>query len=1120
MTTIPLQEDLTFPSSPGQRRLWFLHQVSPESVPAYALAVRVDLHGALHADDLQYALDQLAVRHEALRTALRQGEDGLLQVVRHGVSLVLQEVDLTGHAAEDREAELDRVLRHLARRGWDLGRAPLLRATLVRLSAEHAVLGLCVHHAVCDGLSLQLLLNEAFETYQRRRTGEEPPTREEVPLQFADFVVWNAGGEDPDDTWRARHQELLDAWCERLAGLPDGIDLPTDRRRPATQSFEGARLPLTLGREDTDRLRRVAADHGVSLSSLLLTAYLTVLHHATGSDDIAVGIPVANRCRPELDSTVGYLANTCVLRARFDAARSLRQLSRDTHDEIGWLMQHSDLPFGDLVEALNPPRLLDRNPVFSVMFGFQPDAARRHQLPGLHAQAADLDTGTARLDLSLFLFEERHGAVSGFLEYATALFDAATVQRLGQHLRLVLARLAESPDDAVSAALAQAAPPWPRPAAHAVDAYTSAADRIAEQTRIRPDAPALRDDDVTLTYRQLDARVTAAADRLRAAGAGPGRTVAVHTPRGVGTVISMLAAWRTGAVYVPLDPALPAERRWLIARQAAPAVIVTAPEAADVPQPTAAETGHDAAPAVLVPVDSLLGPAADGAENSLLGPAADGAEDTHHGRAPQQNDAVAYLMFTSGSTGEPKAIAVTHANLGYFLAAVTDVTGLADHDTLLALTTHSFDISLLELLAPLGVGGTVEIAPQELLGKGTELRRRLEASRVTVAQATPATWRLLADAGWRPRADFTVLCGGEALPPDLADILAEGAAACWNLYGPTETTVWSCAARVRSGAPVHLGHALPGTTVVVVDGNMRPVPEGTSGELLVAGPGVAAGYAHRGALTAARFLPDPHGAGGRLYRTGDKVRLRADGCLEFLGRVDDQIKVRGHRIELGEVEHVLRTAPGVADAAAALLGQGGDAVLGAWLVPRTDTEATARWAADVRRHATARLPGAAVPSRFHAMDRIPLTPHGKTDRRLLVRGGTRLEMPSRRVAPANRTEEGIAALWQKLLGTGDIGTTDDFFALGGHSLLVSQLIQQIRAAFGVTVPTAEILLEPTVAGIARQVTALTGHTDASADPAAPAPRIEESDWSFDRVTRTPTAPSPLPSSGQAEVSDP
>ncbi|MFG2651375.1 amino acid adenylation domain-containing protein [Streptomyces sp. NPDC048436] len=1106
MTTIPIQGDLTFPSSPGQRRLWFLHQVSPESVPAYALAVRVDLHGELHHDDLQYALNQLATRHEAVRTALRQDEDALHQVVQEGVSLVLQEVDLSGHSAEDRELELAQLLRHLARRGWDLGRAPLLRATVVRLSAEHAVLGLCVHHAVCDGLSLQLLLKEVLETYRQRRTGEAP-TEGEVPLQFADFVVWNAGGEDPDDAWRARHQELLDAWCERLAGLPDGIDLPIDRRRPATQSFEGARLPVTLGREDTERLRRVATDHGVSLSSLLLTAYLTVLHHATGSDDIAVGIPVANRCRPELDATVGYLANTCVLRTRFGAARSLRQLTREVHEDIGWLMQHSDLPFGDLVEALNPPRLLDRNPLFSVMFGFQPDAARRYQLPGLQAEWADLDTGTARLDLSLFLFEEPHGTVSGFLEYATALFDTATVERLGRYLHLVLACLADRPDCDVSTALSQAATPWPRPAAHPGDAST-VADRIAEQIRIRPDAPALRDETAALTYRQLDACVCAAAARLRAAGAGPGRSVAVHTPRGIGTVVSMLAAWRTGAVYVPLDPALPAERRRLIIRQAAPAVVVTAPEGGEGPQQPPVE--HDADAAVLVPVDSLFQPAAKGA---------DGAEGD---RVPHRPEAVAYLMFTSGSTGEPKAIAVTHANLAYFLAAVTDVTGLADDDTLLALTTHAFDISLLELLAPLSVGGTVVVAPQSLLRNGTELRRRLDAPQVTVAQATPATWRLLADAGWRPRPDFTVLCGGEALPPDLADILAEGAAACWNLYGPTETTVWSCAGRVRGGAPVHLGHPLPGTTVVIVDGDMEPVPEGTSGELLIAGPGVAAGYAHRGALTASRFLPDPSGAGARLYRTGDKVRRRADGCLEFLGRIDDQVKVRGHRIELAEVEHVLRTAPGVSDAAAALLGQGGDALLGAWLVPRTGIDASAQWAADVRRHAAARLPSAAVPARFYAVGAIALTPHGKTDRRALAHKGTRLETVSERIAPRNRTEEWVATLWEQLLDVGDIGATDDFFFLGGHSLLVSQMIQRIKAAFGVTVPTAEIFLDPTVAGIARSVAALTGHTVRPAVPAAPsAPsaRGEESDWDFDRVTRIPTAPSRLPTSGQAEVSD-
>lgn len=1092
MTSTPLRGDLAFAASPGQRRLWFLHQVSPESAPAYALAVRVDLRGVLHVGDLQYALNHVAARHEALRTSLRHGEDELLQIVQEGVSVVLQERDLRDRPAEDRERELARVLRHLARRGWDLGRAPLLRAVLVRATEEHAVLGLTVHHAVCDGLSLRVLLTEIFETYRRLRLGQ-PPAEDEPPLQFADFVVWNAGGEDPDEEWHARHRELLDDSYERLAGLPAGIDLPADRRRPARQSFEGARVPFSLGPREADRLRRAATACEVSLSSLLLTAYLTVLHHAAGGDDIAVGIPVAHRCRPELDAVVGYVANTCVLRARFDAQRGLRQFAREVHQDVGWLMQHSDLPFGELVEALNPPRLLDRNPLFSVMFGFQSDAARHHRLPGLRAEVADLDTGTSRLDLSLFLFEEPRWAVRGFLEYATALFDEATVAQMGRHLHLVLEQLAGSTDGDVATALSRAAEPWPAPAAYAAP-RTTVPDRIAEQTRLRPDAPALRDDTVTLTYRQLDDRVSAAAARLRAAGAGPGRRVAVHTDRGVGTVVGMLAAWRAGAVYVPLDPALPAQRRTLIIRQAAPAVIITSPDTAQVPQQSE-EDGEPAA--VCVPVDSLVRDAAE--------PAADAV--------PCPPGAVAYLMFTSGSTGEPKGIGVTHANLAYFLAAVTETTGLSADDTLLALTTHAFDISLLELLAPLTTGGTVVVAPQHALRDGAELRRRLDAPDVTVAQATPATWRLLADAGWRPRPDFTALCGGEALPADLADVLAQGAAAAWNLYGPTETTVWSCAARLRPGAAVHLGHPLPGTTAVVVGPNMRPVPDGTSGELLIAGPGVAAGYAHRPGLTAARFLPDPRGAGSRLYRTGDKVRRRADGSLQFLGRMDDQVKVRGHRIELGEVEHILRSAPGVRDAAAALTDQGGEALLGAWLVPDPDVTADAQWAADVRRHAAARLPGASVPARFHAVRTVPLTPHGKTDRRMLVRAGTRLDLPSARVEPRDGTEQEIASLWQELLSVGAVGATDDFFLLGGHSLLAGRMVQRIKAAFGVTVPMSEIFLDPTVAGIARSVSARRGTTGAAA---VPDPRPEESDWDFDAVTRIPTEPSRPQSEGGGE----
>lgn len=1080
MTSTPPHGDLAFAASPGQRRLWFLHQVSPESAPAYTLAVRLDLHGDPRAADLQYALNHVVARHEALRTSLRLDGGELLQIVQDGVSVVLDERDLRGERVESREPVLERVLRNLARRGWDLGRSPLLRAVLVRMTEDHAVLGLCVHHTVCDGLSLQVLLEEILETCRRLRTGQ-PREEDEPSVQFADFVVWNAGGEEPDEEWNARRRELLDDWQERLAALPTGLDLPADRRRPARQSFEGARLAFTLEPGRTDRLRRTATECGVSLSTLMLTAYLTVLHHAAGSDDVAVGIPVANRCRPELQATVGYVANTCVLRERVAGERRLRDLARQVHQDIGWLMQRSDLPFGDLVEGLNPPRLLDRNPLFSVLFGFQPDVARRHRLPGLRAEIADMDTGTSRLDLSLFLFEEPRGGVSGFLEYATALFDEATVARMGRHLHLVLDRFADGNDDEVGAALSQAAEAWPAPTAPC-GPRTTVLDRIVRQTRLRPDAPALRDGTGTLTFRQIDDRVGAAAARLRLAGAGPGRRVVVHTTRGIGTVVAMLATWRAGAVYVPVDPSLPARRRTLIVRQAAPAVIVTSADAVDVTRP---RNGGEETAAVHLPIDCLL----------------EDVANTVNDGAPNPPDSAAYLMFTSGSTGEPKAIAVTHANLAYFLDAFTETTGLSADDTLLALTTHAFDISLPELLAPLTTGGTVVIAPRDALRDGAELRRRLDPPEVTIAQATPATWRLLADAGWRPRPDFTVLCGGEALPADLADILAEGSAAAWNLYGPTETTVWSCAAQLRPGAAVHLGHPLPGTTCVVAGPDMRPVPEGTSGELLIAGPGVAAGYVNRPALTAARFLPDPQGRGNRLYRTGDKVRRRADGTLEFLGRMDDQVKIRGHRIELGEIEHVLREAAGVRDAAATLIDHAGHTLVGAWLVPRADVTASDRWAADVRRHAAARLPEASVPARFHTVGTIPLNPHGKTDRRMLPRTGTPLDMPSERVEPRDETEAEIAALWQELLGVATVGATDDFFLLGGHSLLVGQMMHRIKSACGVTVPMSEIFLDPTVAGIARSVTARRGTHPSPTVADFPA---DETDWDFDLVPRTPT----------------
>ncbi|MEU9419271.1 amino acid adenylation domain-containing protein [Streptomyces sp. NPDC048272] len=1047
-----------FPASPGQERLWFLDRMNAMASKAYSLAVRVDLRGTLEPTALQAALGAVVDRHEALRTGIRQVDGALTQVVVPGIAPALTLVDLghvTDASALDREVE--RLARREAQRGWNLAQPPLLRTLLARVTDEHHILFLCVHHAVCDGLSLQVILRELLEYY----AGDGPDELDQ-PLQFADYVVWSSGGEEsPDPEWAARRQAARDHWSEALRGVPQVLDLPTDHRRPVLQSYAGSRVPVQLDAEFADRLRDWSADHGVTPFTTLLAAYVVVLARNAGTDDLLVGLPVANRSHTDLAGTVGYLANTCPLRADLRADPTLRELVRQLYDRLTGVLDHADLPFGELVELLAPPRMPERNPVFQVMFGLQQDVRRSWDLPGLRVDVDDVDCGNARVDLSLFLFEDGVGAVGGFLEYAGALFERSTAERFAGQLLAVLRRLLHDADVPVSLcglteegegggmeARLEGGPleqPWPL-----------VWPRIRELARTRPGAEAVRDDEESLDYAALMARVETAAAHLHTAGARPGDHVVVHTERGTGAVVALLACWRAGVVYVPVDSAAPLARRELILEQSAPAVLVCDDPAA-LPEAYRSRA---------LPINGLAQAPTVRADRVLSGQA-----PIEPQTRPQDP---AYLMFTSGSTGRPKGVAVSHANLASLLHALTGRLRLGPEDRLLALTTTAFDISLLELLGPLVTGGAVVVAPACALRDAGELAARLAAPGLTAAQATPAVWRLAMSAGWRPREGFRLLCGGEALPPDLADLLARTPAEVHNLYGPTETTIWSCAATVRPGEPVTIGRPLPGTRVIVADPSRRPVPTGVCGELLIGGPGVAIGYLGDEVRTAARFVPDPYLPGERLYRTGDVVRMRPDGLLEFVGRADEQVKVRGHRIELGEIESALRGLAGIRDAAATVLDPRGSARIAGYLVAAHGTLETPGEVVRLRQALAEVLPAAMVPVELYEIDAVPLNPNGKTDRRALAGAGRRLEGGNERVAPSTDAERAVAAIWCDLLSLPETGIHDDFFAIGGHSMLAAELLQRIERELGARVPVAEFFMEPTISRLAGTVGQLRG----------------------------------------------
>ncbi|MDG4864740.1 condensation domain-containing protein, partial [Streptomyces sp. T-3] len=609
-----------FPASPGQERLWFLDRMNETASRAYALSIRLDLKGGLERTALQSALNCVLQRHEALRTGLRQVDGRLAQVVVPGVTAGLPLVDLSTNSGPDtgrQDRELERLLRQETQRSWNLAQSPLLRCLLVRLADDHHVLALTVHHAVCDGLSLQIVLRDLLEAYTK---GTLDPAAE--PLQFADYVVWNGGAQEdgsaPDPEWAARRQRARDHWAESLAGAPQVLELPSDRRRPVLQSYAGGRVPVHLDAAYADRLRDWSAEHGVTPFTALLTAYTVVLSRTSGSDDLLVGLPVAGRGHPDLADTVGYLANTCPLRADLRGDPTLGELATSLYQTLTGVLDHADLPFAELVELLAPPRMPERNPVFQVMFGLQQGVRRSWDLPGLHVDVEEVDSGNARVDLSLFLFEDRSGAFDGFLEYATALFEHSTVERFADQIHCVLRQLlsdADIPASAVDLTGAAGAPgsgidggpleqPWPL-----------VWPRIREIAARHPHAEAVRDDEQALDYAYLVERVAVAADRLKRAGVGAGDRVALCLDRTADAVVALLACWQLGAVYVPVDPTAPAPRRAMILEQADPAVVVHSdpagvpPEFHDRSLPVSALTeSTDATPAAAGPEPAAAGP--------------------------------------------------------------------------------------------------------------------------------------------------------------------------------------------------------------------------------------------------------------------------------------------------------------------------------------------------------------------------------------------------------------------------------------------------------------------------------------------------------------------------------
>jgi len=1024
------------PASFSQTRLWFADKMGRrglEFVYPYALRLR----GRLDVDALAGALDAVVARHETLRTTFTSQDGEPYQVVHEPFSLGLTVTPVERGGNETADAALEREIRAAVDLPFDLGQGSVLRARLFRLGAEDHVFLLVIHHIATDGWSMDVVFRElstAYEALGAGRTPDFPP----LPVQFADFASWErarlAAGEFAED---------LKFWRAHLDGCPDLLTLPLDRPRPAVQSFAGRCLSYEVPAESATAFGALAKASGASTHMVLLAAFQLLIARWSGHDDFVVGMPAANRETSETEELVGFFMNLLPLRARVDLTDTFRELVAATRESSLDAYDHQALSFDRLVEEIAPERTLAHNPLVQIAFNMEKQP--RLDIDGVRAEALDVQPDITRYDLAVDYFVQPSGALRFDFYYASDLFEQHTIEALADRFAFLLHTVTECPDTPLAVLPVLDAEEEGRTLALGTGA-TPAAEPIPVLERFRaavdatPDATAVIDGDTTLTFAELDAR---ADDIARLVAAARDTVVGLCLPRSADLLAAILGVLRAGAAYLPLDPGYPAERLAYLIQDSGVRLVLTA---------GATHDGLSSARTVL-----RLDRTAPATDTPLPVP-------------PGHPDRAAYVIYTSGSTGRPKGVQVGHRSLAGLLA------GLEQAGVIRAQTgrvgwnaSPSFDASVQQWIRVCR-GDTVVVVDEDLRRSPERLAEAVAQQRLTDLDLTPShADHLLGPLAetQAPGSGLRLWIGGEPIPASLWQRLAElserGVLGAVNVYGITESTVDTTWAHVAGTVQPHLGEALPGQCVRILDGGLWPVAVGTPGELYVCGPSAARGYLGRPGLTASRFLPDPWAAdGSRMYRTGDRARWTADGRLEYLGRGDDQVKVRGYRIELGEVESVLAEFPDILDCAVVRREQDGDALLAAYA--RTTPGTTVR---QLREHAEARLPEWMRPSTYTLLDEMPLTPAGKLDRVALTELKPSVPAePTREDAPLTATEELLIRICQEVLGVEGLRPTDHFFESGGHSLLAIRVVARLKRQAQLVIPMTAVFENPVLRDLA------------------------------------------------------
>ncbi|MFV1968307.1 MAG: amino acid adenylation domain-containing protein, partial [Pirellulaceae bacterium] len=1050
---VPRSEHL--PLSFAQERQWFLNQLEPES-PFYHIASAVRLTGHLDLEVLRQCLVEIVARHETLRTTFLS-RDGTPELrIAEQVAVELPVIDLTTgpqeeEAQEERELELKRRLIEEVRRPFDLASGPLFRVCLLRLSETEHVCSLVVHHIVSDAWSHGVMVRELTALYEAFSAGRPSPL---LPLriQYADYASWQR-------KWLSgeRLQQQLNYWEQQLDQAPEVLDLPTDRPRPRVQRFRGARYRLEIDRDLTNALQQLGRQHQATLFMTLLASFQLLLSRYSGQEDICVGSPIAGRNRAELERLIGFFVNTLVLRGDVSGNPAFEEfLARVRKTTLG-AFEHQDLPFEQLVQHLQPTRDLSREALFQVMFVLQNVPMSELKLPQVAFTPVATEPPAAKFDLTLTMWETKEG-LTGNLDYNTDLFDRSTIERMMGHFHLLMRSIVENPGRRVmdvpllpERERRQLLVEW-NDTARDYDSRDCLHELVERQVERTPDAIAVVFEGQQLTYEELNQRANQLAHYLSHFDVGPDVPVGVCLERSPELVISLLAILKAGGAYAPLDPDYPSERLGFMVTDSQPAVVLTTRELAS------------RLPASEIPLVHLEEAAKEIAEESKENPLLQNGLDD-----------IAYVIYTSGSTGTPKGVRNTHRGICNRLLWMQEAYSLAPDDRVLQKTPFSFDVSVWEFFWPLLSGARLVVARPGGHKDAEYLARLILEQQITTLHFVPSMLQVFLEEEKAGECQGLkrVICSGEALPYDLQQrFFSRLDVELHNLYGPTEAaidvTYWQC--RENDQGVVPIGKPIANTQCYILDRQQNPVPVGIPGELHLGGVGLARDYLNRPDLTTEKFIPDPFASpsDARLYKTGDLCRYLPDGNILFLGRLDGQVKIRGNRIELGEIQVTLLKHPDLHEAVVTAVDDGlGSKELVAYLV----AEDAAPEVSDLCEFLQRTLPDYMIPSVFIPLEAIPLNANGKVDYKALPRPIRQRDERQQYVPPQTPDEQQLADIWSEVLHLERIGIHDNFFALGGHSLLAVQVMSRVSQRLHVSLPLREIFQTPTVAELATRIEA-------------------------------------------------